>query len=329
MEKTKSRILKELRQRDDYLSGQELCQQLGISRTAVWKNIKALQGEGYEIEAVQNRGYRLRKVPDVISAPELESIVNTQWVGKNVHFKYETDSTNLWAKQLAEQGAPAGTVVVAERQTKGRGRRGRTWVSSEGQNIYMTLLLRPEIQPQDAPMVTLLMGLSVAQGVEKATGLCPGIKWPNDVVLDGKKICGILTEMSVQAEYMDYVVVGPGINVNQTDFPQELSDKATSLRLQAGRAFRRVEVAAAVLEAFEKNLEIFLETCDLTGLQEQYNHILLNMNQEVRILDKDSERTGIARGINNRGELLVEYPGGKTEAVFAGEVSVRGLYSYV
>ena len=329
MEKTKSRILKALRQREDYLSGQELCQQLGISRTAVWKNIKALQGEGYEIEAVQNRGYRLKTVPDVISAPELESTVNSRWVGKNVRFKYETDSTNLWAKQLAEEGAPSGTLAVAERQIKGRGRRGRVWESPEGENIYMTLLLRPEIRPQDAPMITLIMGLSVAQGVEKAASLRPGIKWPNDVVLDGRKICGILTEMSVQAEYVDYVVVGTGINVNQTEFPPELVDKATSLCQQAGRRFRRVEVAAAVLEAFERNLEIFLKTCDLSGLQEEYNRVLLNLDQEVRILEKTGERTGIARGINSQGELLVEYPGGETEAVFAGEVSVRGLYSYV
>lgn len=329
MEKTKSRILKALRQREDYLSGQELCQQLGISRTAVWKNIKALQGEGYEIEAVQNRGYRLKTVPDVISAPELESTVNSRWVGKNVRFKYETDSTNLWAKQLAEEGAPSGTLAVAERQIKGRGRRGRVWESPEGENIYMTLLLRPEIHPQDAPMITLIMGLSVAQGVEKAASLRPGIKWPNDVVLDGRKICGILTEMSVQAEYVDYVVVGTGINVNQTEFPPELVDKATSLCQQAGRRFRRVEVAAAVLEAFERNLEIFLKTCDLSGLQEEYNRVLLNLDQEVRILEKTGERTGIARGINSQGELLVEYPGGETEAVFAGEVSVRGLYSYV
>lgn len=329
MEKTKSRILKALRNRQGYLSGQELCEQLEISRTAVWKNIKALEAEGYEIEAVQSKGYCLKQVPDVMGAAELESLLSTKWVGKNVQFKSSLDSTNLWAKQLAEAGAEAGTLAVAETQTRGRGRRGRAWTSPEGKNIYMTLVLRPEIQPQDAPMLTLVMGLSAAQAAARVTGLSAGIKWPNDVVLEKKKICGILTEMSVQAEYVDYVVIGVGINVNQEHFPEELEDKATSLRIQAGKKFRRAEIAAAVLEEFEKNYETFLKTCDLSGLQEAYGRHLLNRDQEVRILEKEGEWRGTARGINRSGELLVELPDGKIRTVFAGEVSVRGLYSYV
>ena len=174
MEKTKSRILKALRNRQGYLSGQELCGQLEISRTAVWKNIKALEAEGYEIEAVQNKGYCLKQVPDVMGAAELESLLSTKWVGKNVQFKSSLDSTNLWAKQLAEAGAEAGTLAVAETQTRGRGRRGRAWTSPEGENIYMTLVLRPEIQPQDAPMLTRVMGLSAAQAAARVTGLSAG-----------------------------------------------------------------------------------------------------------------------------------------------------------
>lgn len=260
---------------------------------------------------------------------ELAGELCTKWVGRRLCFEREVDSTNLWVKRLAAEGAPEGTVALAEAQKAGRGRRGRSWASPAGENLYLTLLLRPRLRPQDAPMVTLVMGLSVAQGIEAAAGLSPGIKWPNDVALGGRKLCGILTEMSLRGECVDYVAVGVGINVNQEKFPEELADKATSLRREAGCRLRRSKVAAAVLEAFERNFEIYLKTKDLSGLQEEYGRRLINCGRQVRILEEGRERAGTARGINSRGELLVEYEDGSREAVFAGEVSVRGLYSYV
>lgn len=271
-------------------------------------------------------------------------------------FRETVDSTNLWAKQMAKEGAPEGTLAFADMQTAGRGRRGRAWASPPGTSIYMSLILRPAIRPEQASALTLVMGLSVAQGVqrvldglsaEKPAGcgdgleagtqvsgeLRTGIKWPNDVVIRGKKICGILTEMSAGPEGVDYVVIGTGINVNNRSFSPELSDMASSLALEAGLpegvTVSRSQVRDAVLEAFAGNYEVFLQSGDLRGLMEDYNQILANRNRQVRVLDEKAPFSGIARGINAGGALLVERDGQKLEAVCAGEVSVRGLYGYV
>lgn len=329
MESTKTRILRQLRERDGFVSGQELCQELGISRTAVWKYIRQLQAEGYLLEAVPNRGYCLREVPDILSESEIQSRLHTRWMGKKVVYLAEVDSTNIQARRLAEEGAPSGTLVVSDRQTKGRGSRGRIWESPAGESIYMTLLLRPEFSPASASMLTLVVGLSCVQGMKQVTGAPLQIKWPNDVVLNGKKVVGILTEMSAQVDYIEYLVTGAGININGKEFPEHLQDKATSLAVQLGKNFSRAQIGAAVLEAFEKNYEIFRKTEDLSGLQEEYQKVLVNMGKQVRILNPSQPYCGRALGIDEKGRLLVEREDGTVEQVYAGEVSVRGLYSYV
>ena len=196
----KTEILKLLRESGDYISGQELCGKFGVSRTAVWKVINQLKEEGYGIEAVQNKGYRLNANPDVLSFSELKSRMQTRWAGKNIVYYEETGSTNMDAKLLGEQGAVHGTVVVADKQNAGRGRRGRSWESPAGKDIYFTIMLRPGFEPDKAAGLTLVMALSVAEAVRSCCGLEAGIKWPNDVVLNGKKICGILTEMNVETD---------------------------------------------------------------------------------------------------------------------------------
>ena len=193
----------------------------------------------------------------------------------------------------------------------------------------MTLLLRPEFSPASASMLTLVMGLSAVQGMEQVTGAALQIKWPNDVVLNGKKVVGILTEMSAQVDYIDHLVIGVGVNVNGKEFPQELQDKATSLAAQLGKEFCRAGLAAAILEAFERNYEIFCRTEDLSGLKEEYQRVLANAGKQVRVLDPASPYSGLALGIDERGQLLVRREDGTVERVYAGEVSVRGLYSYV
>jgi len=251
-----------------------------------------------------------------------------------IHFQV-TDSTNVQAGRLAEEGAPHGTLVTADAQTAGKGRRGRTWVSRAGDNIYMSLLLRPKIAPEHASMLTLVMGLSAARACTEA--LCEagcgaedwiGIKWPNDLVWRGRKICGILTEMSVKETGIDHVVIGVGINVNGLDFPDELKETAASLRMAAGQPLSGERIIRRTMEYFEKDYETFIETEDLSSLLEAYNACLVNCHREVRVLDPGNEYTGIARGINARGELLVEYKG-ELRRVYAGEVSVRGIYGYV
>lgn len=329
MESTKTRILRQLRERQEFVSGQELCEKLGISRTAVWKCIRQLEAEGYQLEAVPNRGYCLRQVPDILSESEVQSRLHTSWVGQTVVYCAQVDSTNIRARRLAEDGAEAGTLVVSDQQTKGRGSRGRIWESPAGNSIYMTLLLRPDFSPAHASMLTLVMGLSCAQGIRQVTEAPVQIKWPNDVVLNGKKVVGILTEMNAQVDYIEYLVTGVGVNINEKEFPEDLKDKATSLALQLGRNFSRAQIGAAILEAFEKNYEIFRKTEDLTGLKEAYQQVLVNRGKQVRVLDPVRPYKGRALGIDEKGRLLVEREDGTVEQVYAGEVSVRGLYSYV
>jgi len=326
--KLKTEVLRYLKEADGYLSGQELCERLGVSRTAVWKVIRQLTGEGYEIEAVRNRGYRLGGSDDVFQQTELQSVIRTKTVGQNLVFLEEVDSTNNRAKQLAEAGAPDGTLVIARQQSAGKGRRGKTWESPAAGGIWMSLLLRPAITPDRASMLTLVAALAVAEGIENTCGLSALIKWPNDLVLNKKKICGILTEMSAEIDCINHVVIGIGINVNIKELPDELKGVATSLYLETGKTFPRSLLTAAILQAWETCYELFLQTMDLSALLERYHQLLVNRDKEVRVLAPGGAYDGIARGVTATGELLVEKTDGTMTEVLSGEVSVRGIYDY-
>lgn len=239
------------------------------------------------------------------------------------------DSTNTYALHLGEEGAEDGTVVIAEEQTGGRGRRGRVWETQKGKNIMMSLLLRPQIRPEHASRLTLVMAMAVVQGIREATGLEAKIKWPNDAVINGRKICGILTEMCAEPHKVHHVVIGCGINVNQTTFPEETCQYAGSLCLEKGEPVSRTEVIHAVLDAFTSLYEIFLETEDLSRLKDTYNSCCINCGQQIQVLEPGNAYSGTAEGINDRGELIVKKTDGEIVCVYAGEVSVRGLYGYV
>ncbi len=325
----KAEILALLRERGDYVSGQELCEHFGVSRTAVWKAINQLKKEGYAIEAVQNRGYLLTAEDEVFGQHELESRMETEWAGHPVTFYETVNSTNLQAKLDAENGAGEGALIVADKQTAGRGRRGRSWNSPAGTNVYFTLILKPDYAPDKASMVTLIMALAVVEGIRATCGVQTGIKWPNDIVADGKKICGMLTEMSVEQNYIHYVVIGVGINVGLQEFAPEIAATATSLQEVCGQPVPRAELVANVMKAYEKYYARFCKTLDLKELREEYNGLLVNCGRQVRVLDPKGEYTGLSRGINESGELLVELSDGSVTEVFAGEVSVRGIYGYV
>lgn len=325
----KTEILRFLKEAQDYLSGQELCERLGVSRTAVWKVIRQLQEDGYEIVAVRNRGYRLVESGDVYTEAELGSVINTRRAGRSLVFLDTVDSTNTRAKQLAEAGAPDGTVVVAETQTAAKGRRGRSWMAPAGTGVWFSLMLRPQIEPEHASMMTLVAAMAVEKGIRDMTGLKGQIKWPNDVVVDGKKVCGILTEMSADMDCVNHVVVGIGINANIREFPEELQDKATSLLLASGQTVKRAALLNAVLHAWEEYYERYLQTEDLSLLASAYNEKLAGRGGMVQVLAPKGEYTGISRGINHQGELLVEREDGTVTAVMSGEVSVRGIYGYV
>lgn len=324
----KAEILTILKDMDGYVSGQELCERFGVSRTAVWKAMNQLKKEGYEIESVQNKGYHLVKTPDILSKNELVSIRKTKWVGTEICYFDVTDSTNTQAKSLGEGDAPNGTLVVAGKQESGRGRRGRSFESPAGTGIFMTLLLRPEIEPQNASMLTLVSALAVAKGIEHMVDLPVQIKWPNDIVINGKKVCGILTEMSAQMDYVNYIVIGIGINVGNEEFPEEIKDVATSIYLESGKHVNRAMLIEKIWEEFEDYYELYEKTQDLSSLVKEYDSYLVNRGQKVRVLDSKEPYEGKAMGITDRGELIVDTWEAR-RLVSAGEVSVRGVYGYV
>ena len=351
MKTDRSDILTCLRGSGDYVSGQQLCERLGVSRTAVWKVINQLKAEGYRIESVTRKGYRLLESPeDMLSESEITSRLTTEWAGRKLFYRDETGSTNNDAKRCGEEGHPHGTVVVADIQNAGKGRRGRAWQTIPGTALSFSILLRPSFPAERASMITLVMALTVAEaleaalkegrqgsiegGTEKAAETAVTIKWPNDIVINRKKVCGMLTEMTMTPELdeIQYLVVGVGINVNNEspqEFQEEIRETATSLRIETGRRLNRAELLQDVLCRFEKYYEMFLKTLDMSSLRETYQDRLQGIGNEVRVLDPAGEYTGISRGINDRGELIVERKNGERVTVYAGEVSVRGLYGYV
>ena len=325
----KTEILRYLKEADGYISGQELCERFQVSRTAVWKVVRQLEAEGYEIEAVRNRGYRLKTSGDILSQAEILSSIRGSWAGREILYLDEVDSTNTAAKKAAENGAVHGTLVVSERQTGGKGRRGRAWDSPRGTGIFMTLILRPNMAPVHASMLTLVAALAVADGIRECTGAESLIKWPNDIVMSGKKVCGILTEMSADPDCINYVAVGIGINVNMEEFPEEIRGVAASIFTETGKKTKRSLLISAVMAAFERYYEVFMKTTDMSGLLEDYNGKLANCGRTVRVLDPAGEYSGTAIGIDREGELLVEMEDTTVRRVLSGEVSVRGIYGYV
>ena len=257
-------------------------------------------------------------------------MLHTDWAGKNPVFRAVTGSTNTDAAELAAAGAVHGTLVIADRQQAGRGRRGRVWESPAGENVFMSIVLRPRIPAEKAPMLTLVMALALAEGISDISGVQAGIKWPNDIVIHRHKICGILTEMHMNSDgSIRDIVIGVGINVNMQEFPASIRDMAGSLYTETGEKYDRNELIASVMEHFEKNYDIFAEAESLAPLKVAYEKRLLNLGQEVRVLDPAGEYTGRALGITLTGELTVESENGDITEVNAGEVSVRGLYGYV
>lgn len=264
----------------------------------------------------------------MINQEKLTVLIGDCPIGNALIIKEVTDSTNLDIKRAAEGGAASGIVAVGEQQTAGKGRRGRSWVSPPGENLYFSILLDPSFAPDKAFMVTPVMALAVAQAA-RGIGLDAGIKWPNDVVICGRKVCGILTELFFRENGSYYVVIGTGINVNQERFPEEIQDRATSFYKEKKELIDREELLSEVLHFFAEYYDRLEQRGDLSGLKEEYESLLVNRNAQVEVLDPKGAWKGIAEGIDDMGELLVRHEDGHLEAVYAGEVSVRGIYGYV
>lgn len=319
------RILELLRRQEGFLSGEDIGRELSITRAAVWKGIKKLREEGYEIEAVTNRGYRLTNPETMYNKRELEQGLKTKTMGQTIYFYEETDTTNNRARELALEGASEGTLVVAEKQTAGRGRRGKVWESPLGTGIWMSLVLRPQIAPTEASVLTLLCGLATAEAIEAETGLSAGIKWPNDILINGKKAVGILTEMDCEMSEVHFVIPGIGINVNTASFPPEIAEIATSLYLECGKTVSRRRLVHKVLERLEEHYETFLRTGSFAAMLEDYRKHCITLGKEVHVLGREPFFAE-ALDITPEGELLVcRADNGKEEVVFSGEVSIRGV----
>ncbi len=324
----KTKILSMLRKQETYVSGQEMCKELGVSRTAVWKCMNQLKEEGYTIEAISNKGYRLVESPDTLTSYEILSRLEKSMF-EDVLFFEKIDSTNNKAKELGNQLDRRQLIIVADAQTAGRGRRGRTWQSPKGTDIFMSFKLHPAIAPQHASRITLVAALAVVSAIETVTGLEAKIKWPNDIIVNGHKVCGILTEMSSEPDFIHHVVVGIGINVNTETFPEEIANIATSLYHESKQTVNRATLLVEVVAEFERFYEQFLKTEDLSMLVDEYNGYLVHKGKEIRVISGREETIGMTQGIDHEGSLLVMMEDGVTRPVISGEVSIRGISSYV
>lgn len=328
----KRKVLESLKKNKDiFISGEELSKKIGVTRTAVWKHIKQLKEEGYEITSVSRKGYRLIKEPDTLDANALEIDIKSKCFGKKIHHFDSIDSTNNTAKKMAAEGATEGTIIIAEEQTSGRGRLGRNWVSPKGTGIWMSMILRPNIGPMEATKITQITAAAVAIAIEKVTGCNVGIKWPNDIIINSKKVCGILTEMSAELNSVNYITVGIGINVNMDllDFPEEIKEIATSIKACVGEKVYRRNIVKEILYEFEELYKDFIERKNIKKSIDICKKYSVTLGKEVKVKTKDRERIVEAFDLTEDGQLLIKNELGEIEKVLSGEVSVRGLADYI
>ncbi|HEU4963711.1 MAG TPA: biotin--[acetyl-CoA-carboxylase] ligase [Bacilli bacterium] len=323
MQSTQETILHMLRERpSDFVSGEAMCQSLGVSRTAVWKHIKDLQDAGYKIEAVRNRGYRLVDTPDLVTAAEVREGLTTSLLGQPIIYRDSIDSTNILAQQLASEGAVEGTLVIADEQTSGRGRRGRNWFSPPHSGVWMSLILRPNLPIAHAAQVTLVAAVALARALTQLTGQNAGIKWPNDILFDQKKCCGILTEMKADHDRIHHLVVGIGINVNvpEADFPEELSKIATSLQAVKGSPIPRAQVVQTVLAEFEPLYRRYVEHGGFATIRDDWKKQSITIGRDVVAQTGQGEVRGKALDIDEFGVLFVEKADGTVEKIFSADI---------
>lgn len=323
---TKDELLKYLRESDGaWISGESLAAALVISRSAVWKHIKALQEEGYEIGSSSRRGYALRNLPDRLLPAEIRQGLKTVCFGREtIEYYDETDSTNLRARALAHDGAPEGTVVVAETQIRGRGRRGRTWFSAPRYGIYVSVILRPRVQPHEAPQLTLLAAIAMTETLLERASLPFAIKWPNDILVEGKKIAGILTEMALEMDRVEYVVVGVGLNVNTPEevMAEEIRDIATSLHMLTGKNFSRVDILRGFLVKLEQYYALFQDR-QFERIRDRWKELSGIIGKQVKIEGLDRAYEGEVIDLDRDGFLILKASDGHLERIVAGDVLYR------
>lgn len=306
-----------------FVSGQTISEKLGCSRTAVWKHMEDLRQEGYELEAIRRLGYRIASKPDKVTENEVQLGLQTAYIGRNVHFKETVSSTQKIASKLVYEGAPEGTIVVAEEQLEGRGRLQRKWYSPKGTGIWMSIILRPDIPIHQAPQLTLLAAVSVAQAIEMYTGVKVGIKWPNDILINGKKVVGILTEMQAEIDKIQAIIIGIGINVNhkKEHFAPEISQIATSLALEKGSEINRAGLMQAIFLHMEKLYEEYL-LHGFSFIKALWESYAISIGKEIKAVTMNETFIGLAKGIRDDGVLILEDHNGAIHYIHSADIEI-------
>lgn len=319
----KERLIKLLLEnKGTYLSGQKLSDKLACSRTAIWKHINELKKEGYQLNSVQNRGYQLLSRPNNIRPHDLRPHLETDFIGQSIVYHEVVTSTQELAHSLANEGAEEGTIVIAEHQSKGRGRLGRDWESPQKDGLWFSLLLRPKIPPLHAPQLTLLTAVAVVEGIKNDLGVVCEIKWPNDVLMNGKKICGILTELQAEADQIRALIIGVGINVNMTEFPDYLRSKATSLFKELnGKEVMRAKLLQSILKQFEDLYTDYLNT-GFEPIKQRWESYAISLNRQITARTINGEITGYAKGITNEGVLLLEDEQKQIHEIYSADIEM-------
>jgi len=306
-----------------FLSGEEISYRLKVTRTAVWKRMKHLRASGYEIEAFPRSGYRLIRSPDLLTPLEVNPILKTKWMGRAIHYFHTLDSTNSKAYELALRGAREGEVVIAESQKKGRGRLGRQWFSPPFLNLYLSVILRPQIPPHQASLITLMAAVAAAEAIEKFSGLRPLIKWPNDILLRDRKVAGLLNEIHSEIDRIHFVILGIGVNLNMDGkmFSKEIRTIATSLKQEMGQTISRKTFLLTLLQELEKSYSVFLKEGGDTVLKAWKDWAQIK-GRRVKVTSFGETLTGVAMDVDSNGALIIKTEEGQKRVV-AGDVEYR------
>lgn len=319
------KIINILKSSKDYVSGESLSEILNVSRTSVWKHIKNLKAKGYQIEGISNKGYKLILSPDKLTEIELLPLLKTNKIGRNIFHFDNIDSTNTKAKELAKNNVPDGSIVVSEEQSLGSGRFNRKWTSPKG-GIWFTLVLKPCVPPSEAPKITQIAGAAVYKTFEDMNIPC-SIKWPNDILLNNKKVCGILAEMKCDMDTVHYLVLGIGINVNldKSDFDKSIKDTATSLKLEFNNSFSRKQILSDFLFNFENLYNEFLNGLNLSETVKICREHSNIWGKKAKLITYNKEEIVTCVSLSDNGDLLVEDSGGNIKTVLSGEISFKSL----
>jgi BirA family transcriptional regulator, biotin operon repressor / biotin---[acetyl-CoA-carboxylase] ligase len=304
-----------------FISGEKLAQNIGCSRTAIWKHIEDLKKDGFHVEAVRKKGYRLLEQSNKLSENEIYLGLETEEIGRSVYFFESVTSTQKVAKEYAMNGAKHGTLIVADEQTEGRGRMVRKWYSPKGTGIWASFILRPDIQIQHAPQLTLLSAVAVVQAIKKVTHITPEIKWPNDILISGRKVCGILTELQAEEDRIQSVILGIGINVNQdkNDFSAEIIKKATSLKIELGKTVNRSSLIQSLCYYIEQLLHLYISE-GFTPIKSLWETYAVSIGKRISARTVKGTFDGVALGINNEGVLLLKQDNGDIVEIISADI---------